>query len=144
MKRIAFGLALLTAIALSVALQDTPPASAQPDELIAHGRYLVHNVAMCIECHSPRDERFNLIEERLLQGGIIPVEGPRDAASWARRAPNLAGLAGFGPEGVAELLMTGIVPRTGRPPQAPMPPFRMSEEDAEAIVAYLMSLRRAG
>jgi len=27
------------------------------------------------------------------------------------------------------------------PPQPPMPPFRMTRDDAEAVVAYLKSLR---
>jgi hypothetical protein len=35
--------------------------------------------------------------------------------------------------------MTGRRP-SGRVPDPPMPPFRLSREDAEAIVAYLRSL----
>jgi mono/diheme cytochrome c family protein len=143
MKRLFIAIGVTGAGLLAFALQGSGPASAETDAQIERGHYLVHSVAMCSQCHSPRDERFNLLEERLLQGGIIPLEGPRDGQTWARRAPNLAGLAGFGPDEVKELLMTGVVPRTGRPPQAPMPPFLLNEEDADAVVAYLTSLRRA-
>jgi hypothetical protein len=40
---------------------------------------------------------------------------------------------------VIRLLTTGIG-RNGSPPDPPMPLFRMSTADAEAIVAYLRSL----
>ena len=39
-----------------------------------------------------------------------------------------------------KLLTTGIA-RTGMPPNPPMPPFRMTRADAEAVLAYLKTLK---
>jgi hypothetical protein len=41
---------------------------------------------------------------------------------------------------VFTLLTTGIWPPSGEAPLMPMPPFRLSEDDAHAIIAYLKSL----
>lgn len=106
---------------------------------VERGRYLVHHVAMCVQCHTPRDARGNLVDLRLLQGAPVPVRSPY-AGSWAFRAPWLAGLPGLSRNDLVHLLRTGIVPRTGRPPEPPMPPFRMTERDARAVAAYLASL----
>jgi hypothetical protein len=37
-------------------------------------------------------------------------------------------------------MMTGIS-RTGRPPRPPMPQFRLTRPDAEAVLAYLKSIK---
>ena len=110
-----------------------------PQGDVERGRYLVHHVAMCVQCHTPRDPRGNLVEPRLLQGAPVPLSSPF-AEAWAFRAPWLAGLPGHSEEELVKLLRTGIVPRTGRPPAPPMPPFRMAESDAKAVAAYLKSL----
>lgn len=111
---------------------------AAADSRIEHGRYLVHEVAMCVQCHSPRDRRGVLIEERLLEGGPIPFKNPFQGARWAFEAPHIANLVGYTEEEVVHLLTQGIR-RTGDRPAAPMPPFRMTREDAQAIWAYLQS-----
>ena len=50
----------------------------------------------------------------------------------------IAGLPGFTDAQIIALLTEGQA--TDRnPPRPPMPPFRMSRQDAEAIVAYLRS-----
>jgi mono/diheme cytochrome c family protein len=66
----------------------------------------------------------------------MPVRGPSWSTSWAYSAPALAGLPGFTDEQIIQLLTRG---RAGdRPvPMAPMPPFRMTPQDAAAVVAYL-------
>lgn len=115
-------------------------AQGEPERPVDRGRYLVHHVAHCVQCHTPRDARGNLIELRLLQGGPVPVASPYPEP-WAFRAPWLAGLPGLPEDELVHLLRTGIVPRTGRPPAPPMPPYRMTERDARAVAAYLASLR---
>lgn len=111
----------------------------ESDPGVERGRYLVHHVAMCVQCHSPRDGEGNLVELRLLEGGTIPVESPYPDIVWGFQAPQLRGLPGWEPEQVVTLLMTGHR-SNGRSPRPPMPPFRLSEEDARAIVAYLKSI----
>jgi mono/diheme cytochrome c family protein len=122
-------------------------AAVSPDPLhaadarVSRGEYLVHHVAMCVQCHSPRDERGGLILERALQGGRIPVPAPQyPGMAWALKPPRLAGLpGGYSEEDLIRLLTRGEKPRGGSP-RPPMPPFRMQREDAEAIAAYLKSL----
>lgn len=111
-----------------------------PEDDVERGRYLVRHVAMCVQCHTPRDEGGALEETRLLQGAPVPLRAPY-GDPWAFRAPWLAGLPGHTEDELVHLLSTGIVRRTGRPPAPPMPPFRMTEADARAVAAYLKSLR---
>jgi mono/diheme cytochrome c family protein len=104
-----------------------------------HGRYIVHHVAMCIQCHTPRDAHGQLIEAKLLQGEALPVASPFKDVRWAFRAPHIAGLPGYTKEQALRLLTTGIA-ANGAAPLGPMPPFRMTREDAEDVIAYLSSL----
>lgn len=113
------------------------PATASPVE---RGKYLVHHVAMCVACHTPHTADGRLITERLLQGSPMPVSSPFPRQTWAFRAPAIAGLGGFSEEAIVTLLQTGSRPG-GEVPELPMPPFRMTEEDARAVAAYLKSLR---
>ena len=136
LKTSAVGLCLL----LGLLAADSRRSSPQLDrELVERGRYLVHHVAMCAQCHSPRDENGGLQELHLLEGGTIPVASPFAGVTWASAAPHLAGLPGFEPTNVVTLLTTGRRP-DGRIPRPPMPPFRLDRDDATAIVTYLESL----
>jgi mono/diheme cytochrome c family protein len=109
-------------------------------QVVSRGEYLVHRVAMCVQCHSPRTERGKLIDSKLLQGGRIP-SGPLYAnQAWATTAPRLAGLPGYDTQEIVELLTKGRRP-TSNPPRSPMPPFRLERADAKAIVTYLKSLK---
>ena len=116
--------------------QDTPGAASVAER----GQYLVHHVAMCIYCHTPRNERGVPDERRLLHGAPMPVESPFPAQKWAFMAPKIAGLpGGWTDVDMVRFLQTGESP-TGRQPQPPMPPFRLNEDDARAVAAYLKSL----
>lgn len=151
------GLALLCSAAVSLALAPATASSAQTPELpsaeapagaaaggamldrVERGRYLVHHVAMCVQCHSPRDRRGELLDQRLLEGGPVPVESPYTGPRWAFTAPHLKRVPGYTEEEFVRLLRMGLT-RNGTRPLAPMPPFRMTEEDARAIWSYLRSL----
>lgn len=106
---------------------------------VERGQYIVHHLAMCVICHTPKDAAGNLDPTRLLRGGPIPVRGPTANSDWAFHAPQLAGLPGWDDEAVVTLLMTGHRPN-GKSPRPPMPPFRFHREDARAVVNYLKSL----
>lgn len=110
------------------------------DANIAHGEYIVHQVAMCVQCHSPRDDKGRLNRSRLLRGAPMPVESPYATSVWATRAPSIAGMPGYSEAQGIHFLTTGQT-RRGDTPLAPMPPFRMSNEDARDVVAYLKSIR---
>jgi hypothetical protein len=145
---IALAIATTTRVVLP-ARQDEPSkhqgvTAAADSTAIAHGRYLVHHVALCVECHSPRDDDGRLLSMKLLEGGFIPVAPVRPELihrPWAFTPPRIAGLpAGYSRQELVTLLTEGTRP-DGTLPRAPMPPFRMSESDARAVVAYLESLR---
>lgn len=105
----------------------------------SRGQYLTEQVAMCVQCHSPKDDAGRVIPERKFQGAPIPVVSPFGAQDWAVEAPALAGLEFYEREAFVRLLTEGIA-RDGEPPKPPMPPFRMSAEDAGAIYDYLSGL----
>ena len=117
--------------------QDVGEAGEQ--ERIELGRHIVHEVAMCVQCHSERDARGELIPEKLLTGGAIPVENPWPAQPWGHRAPYLRNEPGYDEESLVRLLSTGVAKRGGAP-RPPMPPFRMTEDEARAVFAYLATL----
>lgn len=108
--------------------------------LIERGKYLVHSAGLCIDCHSPRDEKGEFIAARHLTGSPLPF-APTVSMPWMPAAPRIAGLpAGFTEKDTVHFLMTGERPN-GRPaPLPPMPPYRFNRADAEAIAAYLGSL----
>lgn len=133
--------AICAAVALSSGV--IPAISRAADEAqIARGRYLASDVAMCVQCHSPRSGRGELEPTQLFRGAPIPVASPFAERPWAVQAPVIAGLPGWKSEDAIALLVTGQRP-TGQTPRPPMPPYRMTREDATAIVAYLKSLAAA-
>lgn len=104
------------------------------------GQYIVEHVAMCVHCHTPRDPSGALIRSRYLEGAPVPVAAPvTPRIEWAIRAPAIVGLPGYTVEDGIRLLTQGITP-DGRTPRPPMPPFRLTRSDAEAVVAYLKSI----
>ena len=108
--------------------------------LIERGKYIVENVAMCERCHTPRDENGNPDRSNWLKGGPVQMMQTYPTPTWATREPRIAGAPPGTDEQFITLLTTGIS-RTGAPPNLPMPPFRMTRQDAEAVLAYLKSLR---
>jgi mono/diheme cytochrome c family protein len=144
-------LALVNALPGSIGRAEQSPASSRGradigqttnDEALARqGEYLVHHVAMCVYCHSPRTAEGQPDPLRLLQGAPIPVKSPSPNQEWAVRAPPIAGLpAGWSEEQAAHFLRTGETPTRNRP-RLPMPPFRLNEQDARAVARYLRSVR---
>src|SRR5688500_19436741 len=106
---------------------------------VERGRYLVERVANCGECHSQRDSRGAIIEGTKYQGGSMVVT-PSFTIDWPNRFPRIAGLPGYTDEQAIRLLTQGAIKRDGTQLRAPMPRFRMTPEDAAAVIAYLRSL----
>jgi len=133
--------AILTALALTASAEE--PADNEPADNrseIERGEYLARHVAMCVICHSPRDRDGSPIVSRLFHGAPIPVEGPSGSQDWSLRAPRIAGLPGWSEDEAVQLLSEGKDSR-GWSPRGPMPPYRLREADARAIVRYLKALR---
>ena len=119
-------------------------AAAPADDKVARGRYLVEDVALCSRCHTPVDANGVRDRGRWLMGGPVGVHPTVAVPSgdWAVVAPRLAGRPAGTDEEFVRLMTTGIS-RRGTSLRQPMLQFRMSQADAEAVLAYLKSLGTA-
>ena len=117
--RLLLALAFVAAIAVG-AVPGRPPRATGPTTgaSIERGRYLTHEVAMCVQCHSPRDSKGRIIESQEFQGAPIPITSPYPEAPFAFTAPNIRELARSSGESIVRLLRTGIG-RDGKSPAAP-------------------------
>jgi mono/diheme cytochrome c family protein len=134
-------LLLLVLPSVSIAQQSKPDKAANKtnDTVVARGKYLVEDVAMCGMCHMPRDSSGNLDRNHWLEGAPLWIQPSMPASDWPLQAPRLAGSPPGSDAELVTLLTTGIW-RNGKPLHPPMPQFRMTREDATAVVAYLRSL----
>lgn len=140
-------LALATgALCLTAALpgfagaRKTSTAASSKQAQIAHGEYLVKDVAGCADCHTPMDKKGQLIQSEWLKGATLQFAPIHPIPEWAAHSADIAGLRGWTSEQAIHLLMTGVGP-SGRRPLPPMPQYRMNHTDAAAVVAYLKSLK---
>jgi mono/diheme cytochrome c family protein len=108
-------------------------------DLVARGQYIVDGVAMCGQCHTPRDGQGVPERSHWLEGASLWLTPAQPAADWPLQAPRLAGSPPGTDADMVKLLTTGIW-STGAYLRPPMPQFRMNVQDAEAVVAYLKSL----
>jgi mono/diheme cytochrome c family protein len=114
-----------------------PPISTTKAD-VARGKYLVENVAMCGQCHTPRDSSGGLDQTRALEGAPVSLRPPNPDPNWPLTAPRIGGNPPASDQDMIKLLTTGIW-TDGKPLRFPMMPFRMSPADAKAVVAYLKS-----
>lgn len=117
-----------------------PPIS-KSNPTIQRGKYLVTQIGLCQDCHTPRDQKGAYVQEKWLQGAPI-MFNPAVEMPWAGTAPPLAGLDGWSDQQIVKFLTTGI-DRDGKHPRLPMPEYRFNSTDAKAVAAYLRSLKPA-
>jgi mono/diheme cytochrome c family protein len=136
----AFSISLLSSRAKSAAAAQKSAAPAPAGQSnVERGRYLVEDVAMCEECHTPRDANGNLDEARRLQGAQIWIMPVHENPNWANNAPPLAGFGGYTDDQGEAVLEHGVGPN-GETIRQPMHIYHMTHADAQAIIAYLRSL----
>lgn len=115
----------------------------RPEARIERGRYLAEEVGKCQECHTPRLENGELDKERWMKGAVLDFAPLKPVEGWHKTSPDLTATSRlwqrWGDEGMRKFLTTGLNPRGGKA-DPPMPAYRLSAEDAEAIAAYLKSL----
>lgn len=116
-------------------------AAASGSSLLKRGEYLVNNIGLCADCHSPRNEKGEYIREQWLKGATLPFAPTVPMPAWAAAGPQIAGLPTMTEREAVHFLMTGKRP-DGSMPRPPMPEFRLNEEDAKAVAAYLKSLAK--
>lgn len=137
MATMAAGLLVMTIMNHSSAAQGKSHSKQQQ---IAHGEYLVKAIGQCGDCHSPMNEKGEFIPGKWLQGKKLQFASIVPMPVWADTSPNIAGLPGWNHEKAVQFFMTGLAPN-GQPARPPMPEYKMNRADAEAVVAYLESLK---
>lgn len=130
---------LIVASGLAAAVNALHGADAST--LLKRGEYLVNDVGMCADCHSPRDQRGEFVRAQWLQGAALGFAPTVPMPAWGAVAPAIAGLPSMTDEQAATFLSTGLKP-TGTAARPPMPAYRFNADDARAIAAYLRSLAR--
>jgi mono/diheme cytochrome c family protein len=140
--RAVYTVAITLALLVVIVVAQQPKSHARKSASIARGKYLVENIGMCGDCHTPRNEKGEPIKEQWLQGAALQFKPTVPVPVWADKAANIAGLPGWEKDAAIKFLMTGIA-YNGLPARPPMPQYRYNQQDAEAIVAYLESLAPA-
>jgi mono/diheme cytochrome c family protein len=119
------------------------PVWAQTDK-IARGKYLVEEVARCQECHTPRLADGQFDQTKWLKGSTLNIQPITEIKDWHKTSPDLTATSRlwqrWGDPGFVKFLTTGLAPN-GRPAGPPMPAFKMTQADAEAVVEFLKSLK---
>ena len=115
---------------------------AQSDK-VARGKYLVEEVARCQECHTPKSADGQFDREKWMKGAVLNIQPIEAVKGWHKTSPDLTKSSRlwqrWGEQGLINFLKTGKGP-SGNAADAPMPTYKMSPDDAEAVVAYLKSL----
>lgn len=116
-------------------------AAQAADRQVVRGRYLVENVGMCGDCHTPRGPMGQPDLAKPLGGAPIDFRATVPVPDWAEEAPAIAGpqARGWTRVQMVHFLKTGERP-DGSFARAPMPMVRLTQEDAEAVASYLASL----
>ncbi len=121
------------------------PALCQDKKQIELGRYLVENIGQCATCHTPKNEKGELDKSKWMKGAIMdiqPLGAPRPG--WHKTSPDLTPAGKlwtkWGEGALIKYLRTGLSPN-GKPADPPMPMYKYSDEHAEAVLAYLKTLK---
>ena len=126
----------------STAAKVAPAAPA--DAKLERGKYLVEEVARCQECHTPTLESGEFDRSQWMKGATLVGVPSRTIPDWHQKAPDITSTSRLWErwkvEGFVNFFKTGKTPRGGRS-GPPMPQYKVTTEDAEAMTAYLQSLK---
>ena len=113
------------------------------DAKVQRGKYLVEEVARCQECHTPKTDTGELDKAKWLKGAKLDVAPVATIQGWHAASPDITSTSAlwtrWGNDGVIAFLETAKNPRGGKA-GPPMPAYRLSHDDAEAIALFLKSL----
>ena len=133
----------LTKMLLVTSLAFACQGLAQSDK-VARGKYLVEEVAKCGDCHTPKTSEGALDREKWLKGTTLDFQPMQPVKGWHKTSPDLTPGSRlwqrWAEAGLVKFLSTGLGP-SGKSADPPMPMYKMTQEDAEAVVGYLKSLK---
>ena len=108
-----------------------------------HGKYLVEQMAMCGDCHTPMGPTGPELDKSL-KGSVLTFGPLQPMKQWHTTAPDITSSSKlfqkWGEAGLTKFLETGLGP-SGHAAAPPMPPYKLKANDAEDIVAYLKTLK---
>jgi len=111
---------------------------------VERGRYLVEQVGKCSECHTPAGPDGRPDKSKWLKGAPLTFAPIGKPPKWEDHAPDITPsgrlFQRWGAKGIAAFLTTGKGPG-GDAADPPMPTYTLKQDDAEAIVAYLKTLK---
>ena|SRR5215469_12561166 len=122
----------LVVMALAWTLRARP---GQPSAQIQRGKYLVESVAMCGDCHKPRNEKGEPIQEKWLHGSPLPFKPAVPIPAWADKTPKIAGLPGWEDNDAIRFLMTGLA-YNDLPARPPMPQNHPGSDSRGRLPAF--------
>jgi mono/diheme cytochrome c family protein len=102
--------------------------------LVERGKALVDEVARCGDCHTPKDAGGRRDSAKALKGAPMAKPAAPDITASGRL------WATWKEEGFYHFLVSGAAP-SGQTAKHPMPFYKLRPDDAEAVVAYLKTLK---
>lgn len=108
---------------------------------VKYGEYLA-NIAHCMDCHTPRNDKGMLLHDKLGAGGMV-FKGPWGVSVSRNLTPDASGLKDWSDAQIAKAIREGV-DRSGQPYKPPMGfDFYKTINDADmsALIAYLRSLK---
>jgi len=139
MRKLFFGVMVIGLLLVPILTGQKQQSRATSAAMLARGKYLVEDVGLCGDCHTPHNEKGEPVAGQLFKGATLPFKPIVPMPVWADKASNIAGLPGWDKDAAIKFLMTGIA-YNGLPGRPPMPQYRFNQQDATAIGAYLKSL----
>lgn len=134
---------LLYLLTLTSVLLAAPALSADTGQ-VERGRYLAEEVAKCQDCHTPHLASGEADRSHWMKGATLGFKPLVDIAVWQKSAPDLTSSgalwSSWGESVMVNFMTTGLGPG-GKPALPPMPAYKLNRADAQAIVAYLKSLK---
>jgi mono/diheme cytochrome c family protein len=138
-----YGLLTLTLVAACSSDDDD---TSSIESSVARGKYIVDNVAVCQDCHTPRDEMGAPIAAQYLAGAACFAQLPNGSCLNTRNLTNHeTGLLNRTDDEIKRMITDGIRPAaTGDEALSPVMPYyvfhNMSAADLDSVVAYLRTV----
>lgn len=142
-------LGLSSVLVLASSCGDDDDGSTVPDDstaVVERGKYIVDVIAVCQDCHTPRNEAGGPIAEQYLSGAECFVQLENGSClNTSNITSHETGLLNRSDEEIKRMIRDGIRPAaTGDEALSPIMPYyvlhNMSEADLNAVVAYLRTV----
>lgn len=120
-------------------------AQTKPDaSQVAYGKYITEDVARCQDCHTPRLETGEYDKSKWMKGATLDFGPLKPIEKWHKTSPDLTPSGKlwerWGEDGLRKFMKTALNPRGGHA-DVPMPPYKYQDKEADAVVAYLKTLK---